>query len=373
VSRQSIYSYEHGQVTPHPDVMHRLARTLNLPEMFFRAPKENRPPGTVFYRSLSSATKAARVRAERRLAWLREIVAYLEEFVELPEPQFPDLGLPPDPLRLSVTDVEAAAQATRRYWGLGNGPISNVDTLIENHGAVVTMDEIGADGLDSLSIFPQGEAHPFFIVGLEKGSAVRWRFDLAHELAHTLLHRQVQWRTFAKPPEYKLIEEQAHWFSAAFLLPPDSFSDDLYTVSFTLDDLRPLKRKWKVSIGMMIRSARRAELISPETEKRLWMAYARRGWKRQEPLDDELEPEQPQLLHRCIELIVNEGVQTREDVLQNLPYSATDIETLASLPREFLSPSTSVAELRLKARPASPSPDQEAEVYQFPPDRPRSE
>jgi Zn-dependent peptidase ImmA (M78 family) len=86
--------------------------------------------------------------------------------------------------------------------------------------------------------------------GKDKASAVRSRFDAAHELAHLLLHRKVDGRRVKNTADWKILETQAHRFAAAFLLPAKSFSDELWAA--TLDGMLARKGRRKVSIAMMI-------------------------------------------------------------------------------------------------------------------------
>ena len=70
VSKAAISQYESGHVTPRPDIMQKMAQVLNLPPYFFSRPVQEHEAATVFYRSLSAATRTARSRAERRMGWL---------------------------------------------------------------------------------------------------------------------------------------------------------------------------------------------------------------------------------------------------------------------------------------------------------------
>jgi Zn-dependent peptidase ImmA (M78 family)/DNA-binding XRE family transcriptional regulator len=341
VSAQSIYHYENHRISPSPDVLHRIARALDLPESFFLLPERLGGGGTVFYRSMSSATKGARARAESRFRWLQDIVAYVSQFVALPESNFPALDLPENPLLLSDKEIEDAAEAVRTYWRMGEGPIANMVLLLENHGAVIARDWLGAESLDSISAFVSPEHRPYVIVGTDKGSPVRWRFDAAHELGHVVLHANLSPEMLTRPEQFKRIEEQAHRFAAAFLLPLASFGDDLFAVN--LDTLRALKPKWKVSIGMMIMRARQAELLSEDAERKLWVAVSRRKWRTIEPYDDTMETEVPRLLRRAFELLLAEGAQTAADVIGRLSLPASDIEALSGLPQGFLADYSRVA------------------------------
>ncbi len=334
ISAQAIYQYENDRNSPSSTVLVQIAETLQLPVSFFLKPSRSLGDSQVFYRSMAAATARARQRAQTRLYWLRDIEDYLTDFVSLPAPNIPDFGLPPDPALLSNAEIEEAADELRQCWRLGSTPIANMVLLLENHGVVVARDRLGAESLDGTSqVSPS--ARPFVIIGTDKGSPARWRFDAAHELGHLVLHSASPRDLVRRPDLYKRIEEQAHRFAAAFLLPLSSFGDDLFAVS--LDALRALKPKWNVSIAMMIMRARSARLLSEETERRLWIGMSRRKWRAVEPYDDSTPIEEPRLMRRSFELILNEGDQTPADVLDRLALAAEDIETLCNLDRGFLS------------------------------------
>jgi hypothetical protein len=78
----------------------------------------------------------------------------------------------------------------------------------------------------------------------------------------------------------------------------------------------------------MIERSRDLELISEEQRQRLWININRRGWRLKEPLDEEIEVERPLLLRKSFDLLVSEGIQNKETILEKLPYSPSDIEAL---------------------------------------------
>ncbi len=341
VTAQAIYSYENDRTSPSPPVLARLATALNVPEPFFGLPKRTPTMETVFFRSMSSATKTARRRSQHRFTWLRDIAGYVREFVEIPAGNLPVLDLPADPLLLSDAEVEDAADQVRSYWRMGEGPIANMILLLENQGAVIARDTLGAETLDGLSTFSSDEQRPYVLIGTDKGTPARWRFDAAHELGHLVLHAHVSQQALARTDLFKRIEQQAHRFAAAFLLPLASFGDDLFGVN--LDALRSMKAKWNVSIAMMIIRARQARFISEDSERKLWINYNRRKWRTLEPLDDTTVAEEPRLLRRSIELVLTDGAQTPADITSRLSLPASDIEALAGLGRGYLGSHSRVA------------------------------
>ena len=75
VSRSAVSLYELGEATPQPEVMRKIVGVLNLPDAFFLlAADDTLAAETIFYRSMSSATKGARLRGERRYGWLKKVV-----------------------------------------------------------------------------------------------------------------------------------------------------------------------------------------------------------------------------------------------------------------------------------------------------------
>lgn len=332
VTAQSIYGYEANRKTPGPTVLAEIATATRLPQSFFLRPARSERTDTTFYRSMASATKTARRRADNRLAWVQDVVTYIEQYIDLPAPNLPAFDLPDDPLLIADEEIDAVADELRRHWRLGEAPIANMVLLLENQGFVVARGRLGADTLDGLSVH-DGQ-RPYVFIGTDKGSAVRWRFDAAHELGHIVLHSHVSQELFQTSAMHQQIEKQAHRFAAAFLLPLAPFGDDLFGVN--LDVLRSLKPRWKTSIAMMIIRAKQGGFITDDAERSLWIAMSRRKWRKSEPLDDVLEPEEPRLLRRSIEMILDAGEQTAADVCEQVSLTPTDIEDLTGLQPGYL-------------------------------------
>jgi Zn-dependent peptidase ImmA (M78 family)/DNA-binding XRE family transcriptional regulator len=362
VTAAAISDYERGPKTPRPDVMDRICETLNLPLEFFTRPVVDRVRNPIHYRSLSAATKSHRLRAERRHDWLLEIVAYLRGFVSFPEPNVPLMDVPEDPTELSDERIEEIAGEVRWRWNLGEGPISNVVLLLENNGVIVTRGALGAHTLDAFSRIGESDGVPYIFLGDDKRAAGRSRFDAAHELAHLVLHRHVSESVARKSELFKLMEEQAHRFAGAFLLPARSFGKEVTRIG--LDPFLALKPRWRVSVALMIKRAENLGWINEHQAQILWIQYGRRRWRGHEPLDDKLPVEEPRLLRRAVELLVSQGVQTVEDIRFRNPFAPTDIEQLVGLPPGFLSGDT--AAVRLKDVDTKALPPGGAKVLQFP-------
>jgi len=340
ISKQAISQFEKGAhdgkacVTPRPEILTKIAAHLNFPKDFFLQESHIVNDTPIHYRSLSAATKTARVKAESKLMWLQEISGFLKQYVELPTINIPFFNVS-DCSKLSSNDIETFATETRHFWGLGDRPILNVLNLMESNGAIVSRIDLEAETLDALSQWADYDGGPYVILSSNKDSAARSRFDISHELAHLTFHRQLSKNICYNPIEHSIFEKQAHRFAGAFLLPALSFMNDL--VIPTLDCFWALKEKWQTSIAAMIMRCQHLGIIDDEGATKLWINYNRRGWKRREPLDDKLPIEQPRLLRRSLELLFKENILTKEDVAYKLPYRQASLEEMINLPSGFLS------------------------------------
>lgn len=360
ISRQSISKYENDLQSPSPQVMDKICQILMLPSDFFLHARkrkiDNESP--IFYRSMSAATKTERLRAQGRYLWLQDIFSYLWKFIEFPSVNLPTFDdVPKDPTLISNEIIEDIAVRTRRYWNLGDGPISSMVWLLENNGIIVGSYNLETATLDAFSqvLFNR----PHIILGIDKKSAVRSRFNAAHELGHLILHQGIPKKLLNSPQYFKMIEDQAHRFAGAFHLTESAFIEEVSSVS--LEQFRLLKPRWKVSIAAMLHRAKDLGFVEEEEAHLLWRNYNRRGWKKLEPLDDEIPQEQPQLLKNAFELIINNNIQSRSEILQKLKLNPSDIEEIAGLPQHYLS--NEVIEMPIRRRSHfSECYDQPAEV-----------
>lgn len=333
LSPSAISQYENEHISPRSDAVELIADKLNMPpQFFFRSTlrHENRP---VFWRSLSLASKGGRTQAQQRFRWFREIVRYIHGHLEFPSVDLPtvDLG---DPTKISTEQIEAITDEVRLRWKLGEGPIADALLLLENHGVVVTRTSFGERGLDAFSYWSIADSLPYVVIGDDKGSACRERYDALHELGHLCLHWSLSDKAITAQKSHKLLELQAFRFASALALPARSFMSDLWAP--TIDTFKSLKPRWKVSIGVMIHRCAELGVTTPEQTQRLWINYSRRGYRRDEPHDSEIPKEQPRLLRRCFDLLINSGVKSKADIVSDLALPANVIEGLSGLPAGYL-------------------------------------
>lgn len=324
LSQTSISLYEKGKQNPKQQVVEALAKALNVPVGFFFKEITIDKPKNLFYRSMAASTKASRVVSEAKYEWALETVNYLLDYVDLPVVNLPNLDVPQDFRDIDCRTIEILAIHLREHWGLGMGPITNMVRTLESNGIIVWRTEFEAETQDAFSEFRT--PHPFVILASNKKNYFRSRFDAAHELAHLVLHQNVDTTTLNKKSEFKMIEGQAHLFAGAFLAPATLYRQTLSAI--TIDTFRALKPRWKVSIAMQIMRVKHLGLVTEIEEKRLWKNLSRRKWRKVEPLDGDKEAENPQLIKQSIKMLVEEGIKTKEQIIDDLQLSHVDVEHL---------------------------------------------
>lgn len=144
--------------------------------------------------------------------------------MEFPEPKIPEPDIPLVATAITNDHIEAAATYCRRDWALGDYPLANVLSAVERAGMLAMREYLDAETLDALSVWSPSDGCPYMVLGGEKNSAVRSRYDTA---PHLVLHRRVASPVLRNTVEFKRFEQQAHRFAGSFLLPASSFPDDL--------------------------------------------------------------------------------------------------------------------------------------------------
>ena len=68
----------------------------------------------------------------------------------------------------------------------------------------------------------------------------------------------------------------------------------------------------------MIARCEHLGILGPEQGRRLWIYMNRKGWRKTEPLDDQIECECPRLLRRSFQMLTEEGIKTRDQIVYDL-------------------------------------------------------
>jgi Zn-dependent peptidase ImmA (M78 family) len=342
----TVQRWEEGDSFPEPQALSELSAILSVPEDFFLTPRIE-GAGPSFFRSFAGALKSERLIQQARLAWLEDIAAVAEHYAYLPEVNIPDLLRGRSFKTLREEDIEAISQEAREHWGLGLRPVLDMVSFAESIGIVVAAEQMETDRLDGLSRWGR-DGRPYVLLANDKQSFARRQFDTAHELGHILLHRAVAQDEFEE--NFKLIEEQAHSFASAFLLPASQFSVEVDTGAIW--ELERLKARWKVSIKAQIMRLKRLDILDQDSSQRLFKIYSSKGYSSKgEPFDNVWPLQQPSLLSDIFKALIDAGQLSKEALCHDLPLFPHDVESLSSLPSGWLKLETArVVELR----PSSP-------------------
>jgi Zn-dependent peptidase ImmA (M78 family)/DNA-binding XRE family transcriptional regulator len=340
VAPSTVSKWRNGEQAPEALTLERLAALVNVAPEWFTRPL---PPATSkpLFRSNASAHVAAREMLNARLMWGQDVALALNDYVD-----FPDLVLPSraftEPDQIDDFEIEAAAAECRDIWRLGRAAIPDLALAIESAGIVLMREETGVAQIEGLSAWSDALGRPLIMLASDKDNGYRSRFDLAHELGHLVLHKNIS--RIAERERHSILELQAHRFAGAFLLPAETFAAEVRT-PVTLDSLLLLKRRWGVSVAAMIMRLHAIQVIDNDEKQTLFKRRSARWGAKSEPGDMERLPERPRLLRRTIDLLTSSGVLPMGAITRHIGLSSRDIESLSGLPSGYLDGPGQVFEL----------------------------
>ena len=327
VSRQAVAQFETGQAAPSPATLRNIISHTSQPLTFFTsAPARVGEPTTPFFRSLKRMEQAQRKRIGRRLQWASDIVNLLERFIEIPAVNLPQIDF--DPLVDGDEEIEDAAEKLREHWGLGGGPILDLSGILENNGIIVVREKVRCSDMDAVSCWIAGR--PLTLLSEEVTSGPRDLFNLAHELAHLILHSGVE----VNSSNLSSLERQANRFASAFLLPRIEFSREVLGSSILY--FKTLKERWGVSIAAMIYRSKDLGILSDNQVSYLFKQMNIKKMRKVEPLDDKFPVAKPSILREGISMLIDHKVYTSENIEEDLGINLKDVEEICSLESGYL-------------------------------------
>nr|WP_281387156.1 ImmA/IrrE family metallo-endopeptidase [Jiangella mangrovi] len=167
--------------------------------------------------------------------------------------------------------------------------------LLEAHGIVVLRLPREID--HRVDAFSTEAGHrPLVLLSPVKDDRARSRFDAAHELAHLVMHQDVD-------PGSKIVERQADTFASEFLAPSTELEPELPR-RVDWDALAQAKTKWGISLAALVHRAHRLGLWGEHAYRRANQHLAALGYPEPTPLGP---PESPYLLGAAVELLSDAG------------------------------------------------------------------
>ena len=344
ISGQAVGYYEGGERRPDMGTLLRISELLEQPVSFFlrQSTVLSEHASARFFRSVGPKSNKLNAALDIKTKWLWEIVRFTLKHVRLPEPNLMIVDAPHG-ARYCLEEIEQIATKMRRHWGLGDGPIANVIALLETNGIIVSRFEMGSAQIDAFSTWV--DRRPYVLLGSDKRSCARSRFDAAHELGHLLLHRDVAQEDLESKAVRDRVEKEAHWFAGAFLLPREALLAEFY--STRISHLIGMKRRWRVSMQAIAHRCKEIGAIDDVQYILFRKQLSARKELTNEPLDDELSLEQAGLLLKAWRLMIERKLVPEHGVEDQLGFSLDLVHRLCGMiPQPAPSASGSVHSLK---------------------------
>ena len=184
-------------------------------------------------------------------------------------------------------EIESIALAVREHWELDLSPISNLQLTLEENGIVITGFDTVDRKIDAFSQRTLIDGGNVFFIAVAQGEKPKGRifFDMAHELGHILLHPWSESLDLISKEEFKSRENQANRFASAFLLPKESFLQEIQAYPTDLNYYLHLKKRWHCSMQAMIYRAHQLKAITDNQYQYMMRQVSKKGWRTNEPGD----------------------------------------------------------------------------------------
>ncbi len=315
-TRQYIHQLETtDKKTPTKELVDALAYELKVEPSFFGYQLGNQvKEEECHFRKLKTTLVSSRRESAARATLLNKLVATLEEYLDLPAVNFPQLEI------TSIADAENASIECRKYWKLGDGPIKNMIRVAENAGVIVsTFGEI-SEKIDALSL---NRGRPIIILNTTK-NAPRIRMDIGHEMLHIIGHNGIETGD-------RDTESQADHFASHFLLPRAALIREYTSKSKTRIDwnsIYSIKIKWGISARAIIYRLNQYGMITPSQYRTANIHFSKTGQTKEEYYDDRVSLDFPELLPSSLALLLKSYGRNFGGLLNELGMKAEFLTSL---------------------------------------------
>ena len=309
IKKQAISQFENGKSSPEFETLNSISTALDFPFRFFLEHGEKDTViGNTYFRAPFSSNKKDLNSQRIKAKYVAFIHACLSEYVDFPTLHIPHFG--------DIENIERIANQTRDYWGLGREPIPDMVSLLERNGIIVSEFSTEGKTIDAFYQFGEMFKQEYFcvVLGTDRLTYARRQFNAAHELAHILLHERNNDIDELNRNEFRQREVEAHKFASAFLLPRETFEQDVRLYCNKLNYYIELKRKWKVSISAMIIRSFDIGVISQNQYQYLMRQVSRNGWRTKEPLDEFMIVRRPKALKQAINMLLLNNYLTSQQI-----------------------------------------------------------
>jgi Zn-dependent peptidase ImmA (M78 family)/transcriptional regulator with XRE-family HTH domain len=290
ISQAQLSKIEHGQIQPDEKIVARIAEALKYKPSFFYSSVYQRMEPVSFHRKRKKLSARDREAIHGQSEIYRINLKKLLPAVEL-ESQLPPVpAIDPDQFG---GDIQKIALTIRQRWGIPKGPIKDLTKLVEDAGVVVIAFDFGTPLIDGFCQHAGDNLPPVIFINIRQPKD-RYRFSLAHELGHLVMHQTPN-------PEQEI---QANMFASEFLMPTQEIGPQFHNPS--LEKFMQLKLYWGTSMQSLIYKAWQSGRVSDRMFKYYSIEMAKRGFKTKEPIEWNGSAESPATLRQLISAYVEE-------------------------------------------------------------------
>lgn len=311
ISQSDISKFENGIREITNEIVECYTRTLNLKHLFF---EREFSPILVYdnYRKLKKFNASNQKKLESKFNIIISNLEILLKNIELNDFSF---KIEPD----SENTPLEIANIARQKLNIPNGPVVNLSNILEQNGIIIAE-------LDSETEF-SGAAKKYKNICMifinRKLPADRYRFTLAHELGHLIMHDHHSEKS----------EKEADEFASEFLMPSHLIKEDFETC-FKLGtrQLEELKHKWLTSMISIAYKAKDLKYLQEDEIQKIYrMLHSNRKIvNKQEVL--QFTKEKPKLLNTIYDFFTTNLNYSKEEMEKLLGLECSDIEELFNIP-----------------------------------------
>ena len=343
ISEQAIWQYENQYTLPKFEIINELKKIFSVKAQFFYTDVFIENVTNIEHIAYRAEDRDSRKKAKMETTFIDFTNHFISLFESKLNPQSGNIFMIMkeseqifNQRELAInTDIllKKIAENARKKLGIQD----NRDLLykLEISGIYIIEKNMGSD-IDAYSTWTKNN-RAFIILGNKKKSAVRRNFDLAHELAHLLLHRKIDMDSLSKE-EHKKIEKEANDFASYFLLPEEQFIEDFSLISKKSNPLSYLdmKMKYLVSISALEYRAYKLGLLSFEENRYFHASLNKRKFKVVEPLDEEIPIIRPGKIRALLNFTFENHLIMLNVLLDKYKIELSFLESLFAIDKGFL-------------------------------------
>ena len=283
ISQGKLSKYENGLLNMATEDVVALSERLGYTADFFYQSDRIYGLGSssLFHRQRQSAPILVQRQIQARINILRMQVDRILRGVELETPY----SIQPMDIDAFDGNAERIAGFARIAWQLPLGPVRDMTSAIENAGGIVLKCNFGTTKVDAAHLWIAGLPPLFFMNG--NMPADRYRFTLAHELGHAIMHRSPTGD----------IEAEADRFASEFLMPAKEIGPQL--AGLNIQRAASIKPHWRVSMAALVRRAKDLGMITERHYRTLFQRMSSLGYRTNEPVP--IADENPQAFKHLVQ------------------------------------------------------------------------